>query len=80
MTYFRGSKGGVVDLVLDSVSENKTVAIKVLFDEKIDRRELAILHSFQERSQNKIELCALGPVPDIVVVEGVKIYPYESIV
>lgn len=72
--YYRGSRGGIVDLVLER--RDSLSAIKLLFSEIVDRRELQGLLAWKKK-EPRLNMFALGGL--YAEVDGVKIFPWKAI-
>ena len=74
--FYRGRKGGIIHLVLQE--KEKTSAIKILAEERIDMRELMGLIAWKKKNP-KISLLALGSQRISLKKEKIEIYPWEAI-
>jgi hypothetical protein len=55
-------------------------AIKLLFEEKIDLRELEILKALAKKNPDEpMTLVALGPTKEKVKIDQICIHPWESV-
>ena len=72
--YYRGSRGGIVDLVLER--RDSLSAIKLLSSEIVDGRELQGLLAWKKK-EPRLNMFALGGL--YAEVDGVKIFPWEAI-
>lgn len=82
MSYYRSTRGGVIDLVLESTQ--MTIAIKVMETETLDLREFEILSAFKKKvlAQNpetKVSLIAWGPYARTEKLGDITLHPWESI-
>jgi len=82
LSYYRSARAGILDLVCET--PKTCAAIRILPRERIDLRDLMILKAFRDKALSKeypnVELSALAPIPKPEKIEGVGIFPWESIV
>ena len=77
--FYRTTKGSLVNFLIEEQSK-KITAIKLLFEEKIDLRQLEVLKALDKKSIDEpIKLVALSPVKEKIKLDSVTIYPWESI-
>ena len=82
LTYYRSARAGILDMVCET--PNACAALKILPREEIDLRDLMILKAFRDKGAlhglPRVELGALAPVARPEKIEGVTVFPWESIV
>ena len=78
ISFYRTTKGSLVHFIVES--QQNSFAIKLLFAEKIDLRELEVLKALPLKLENtKIQSAAMSPIKESVTIGNVKILPWESI-
>lgn len=82
LSYYRSARGGLLDLICET--PDSCSALKIIPRESIDLRDFMILEAFRKKAalagNPKVELTALAPVAKPETIEGVKVFPWESIV
>jgi predicted AAA+ superfamily ATPase len=79
LTFYRTTKGSLVHFIIEEQSK-KLTAIKLLFEEKIDLRELEILKALAKKNPDEpMTLVALGPTKEKVKIDQICIHPWESV-
>lgn len=79
-SYYRSSKGKIVDLVITSRKADRTAcAIKLYTFEDINLRDIEILEALKRKSSVKTELHAFYPGINSMKLKNVSIHPWESI-
>ena len=79
ISFYRTSKGSFVHFIIEA-KNTLPIAIKLLFSEKIDQREIEILRALSKKAPKpKMKLIALGPTMENLSLDGVEILPWESI-
>ncbi len=78
ISFYRTTKGSFVHFILETRNTPLT-AIKILFEEKLDRRELEVLNAFGKKTDKEVRLVALAPVQEQLKVGGIDIYPWERV-
>jgi predicted AAA+ superfamily ATPase len=77
--FYRTTKGSFVNFLIEEKSL-KITAIKLLFEEKIDLRQLEVLKALSKKiTDQPLRLAALSPVKDKIEIESVSIYPWEAV-
>ncbi|MCM0605208.1 MAG: ATP-binding protein [Xanthomonadaceae bacterium] len=78
LCYYRSSRGNIIDLIIeDSSGKHPPIAIQVSDSEKIDLRDFQILHAFKKKV-GKAQLIHLAPVSRHQTLDGVEVFPWES--
>jgi len=76
--YYRTTKGSIVHFLIEDKSGTLT-AIKLLFDEKVDLRDLEVLKALSKKATDqKIKMLALGPTKEKIKIGSITILPWES--
>ncbi len=78
--YYRSARAGILDLICETT--RFCAALKIISRERIDLRDLMILKAFQEKAKNgsKVQAMALAPIAKPEMIDGIQIFPWESIV
>lgn len=79
LSFYRTAKGRFIHFILESAK--KTQAIKLVSEERIDKRDLEILKAFREKNPElKADLIALGSAHFVDKKNKIEIFPWEGIV
>lgn len=78
LRYYRNSKGSRISLIIENEAKKELCALKLLWDEKWNRRDLNILEAFREKNPHAT-LMALGPNRSSLRKEKIEIFPWESL-
>lgn len=76
ISFYRTTKGSFVHFIVENRNAS-ILAIKILFEEKLDRRELEVLKAFSKKNEENCRIVALAPIKEHLKVDGIEIYPWE---